>query len=231
MLTPSFYLAAYLFFIAVWIYRSVYLVKALRLTPEVKPTGTLLTCSPLVSVIIPMKNEEKNAGECLKRFLAQDYPNLEIIVVNDNSSDQTEAILRSLQIPYVNAAKTPSGWTGKNFAVHSGVAKAAGEWFLFTDADTRHEPSSVSASLAHARSNHLEFLTLLPRCLAESVLENLVQPSAMAFLGLWFPIERINDPNSPLYFGNGQYLLIKRSFMKKSAGMRPSKGLFWRILL
>lgn len=220
----------------VWIYRArialVTLARTPVLDPEYRYSGK---SNALVSVMIPVKNEERNIRDCLLSLLNQDYPNLEIIVINDSSTDQTEAILKSLgarnlltghaqetpsKVPllYFNAQATPPGWTGKNFALHSAIRYARGEWFLFTDADTRHESSSISAGISHAESRDLPFLSLLPRCLAEGFWENLIQPPAMGYLGAWFPPEKVNDPASKTYFANGQYLLIQRSLYEKIGG-------------
>ncbi len=202
-----------------WSARIYQLRKSLSLMPYVNPGSRPLDSKKKISVVIPMKNEGANARACVEALLKQDYPSFEVITVNDNSSDGTGKILESLPITVVhNTTPTPEGWTGKTFAITQGVPKATGDWLLFTDADTRHEPTSLSAALAHAQSKDLEFLTLLPRCLAESFWENLVQPMAMAFLGLWFPIQKINDPASKVYFGNGQYILISRRLYQKLGG-------------
>lgn len=103
---------------------------------------------------------------------------------------------------------------------------AKGEWLLFTDADTRHEPESVSAVVAHARSRGLRFLSLLPRCLTNGLIEDIIQPSAMVFLGLWFPIQKINDPHSSVYFANGQYLLMERKLYEEIEGHAKVKEEF-----
>ena len=217
----------FLFFIALgWRYRTLRLLKTMRLMPAVASCSPPTGKTEKISVIIPMKNEEANARACVKAFLAQDYPDFEVIAVNDNSSDLTEDILKSLPIHYINAPPKPEGWTGKNFAIHQAVPKASGEWFLFTDADTRHEKSSLSSALAHAQNRGLDFLTLLPRCLTGSFLENMIQPLAMALLGLWFPIEKINNPDSALYFANGQYLLIRRGLYEKLCGHEAVRGEF-----
>ncbi len=209
----------------VWLLRARRLSYTQRLTPVINP-DKIIRNGDLVSVVLPAKNEEKNIRECIERLQAQQYLNVEIIAVNDNSKDETENILRSMGAAYVNAPFTPEGWTGKNFAIHTGMQKARGEWLLFTDADTRHEPSSIAASLAHMKENGLEFLTLLPRCITGTWLEDLVQPATMAFLGLWFPMEKVNDPASPLFFANGQYLFIKRSLYEKLGGHEAVKGAF-----
>ena len=111
----------------VWIYRSWRAIQTLARTPVLKPhAADASSGTPLVSIIIPAKNEEANISECLNSLLGQDYPNFEILVVNDNSSDRTESILKSFgtKIRFFNAPLTPEGWTGKNFAIHTALSKA-----------------------------------------------------------------------------------------------------------
>ncbi len=223
-MSPVFMDARLWFFIliaGIWIRRSSLALHALYEAPVVNPEEHYpFPDCPKVSVIIPAKNEERNIGECLDRFLEQDYPNYEVIVANDSSKDRTADILKSYgsKIQTVNVSPTPKGWTGKNFAVHSALSHATGEWYLFTDADTRHCPSSISVSLAHARTRKLSFLTLLPECLTDGAMENIFQPAMMGFIGLWFPLNKINDPASPIHFANGQYLLIESDLYHRIGG-------------
>ncbi len=219
-----------LFILAGWIYRSWRSLSELKQAPTLRLSGPL-SRQGKVSVLIPAKNEEKNIVDCVKPFLAQLREGDEVIVINNCSTDRTEAILKELgaveirpedplgnsraKFSYLNTPPTPEGWTGKNFALHLGVQHAAGDWLLFTDADTRHEPGSVNVALSFAEKNKLDLLTLLPRCLAHGFWENLIQPCAMSYMGLWFPIRKINDPRSKVYFGNGQYLLIRAEHYRK----------------
>lgn len=233
-----------IFILAGWVYRSWRSLSELKQAPTLKLTGSASRHSR-VSVLIPSKNEEKNIADCVKPFLAQLREGDEVIVINNCSSDRTEAILKELGaieikgntphsprkplVPffgYLNTPPTPEGWTGKNFALHLGVQYASGDWFLFTDADTRHEPGSVNASLAFAEENKLDLLTLLPRCLAHGFWEETIQPCAMGYMGLWFPIRKINDPKSKVYFGNGQYLLIRTGHYRQIEGHDGVKEAF-----
>ncbi len=232
------------FLLAGWIYRS------WRSLSEIKQAPTLKLTAPVsrqgkVSILIPAKNEEKNIADCVRPFLTQLRNGDEIIVINNCSTDRTEAILKELgameikeerlalreNLPtpffgYLNTPPTPKGWTGKNFALHLGIEHASGDWLLFTDADTRHEPGSVDASLTFAEANKLDLLTLLPRCLAHGFWELLIQPCAMSYMGLWFPIRKINDPKSKVYFGNGQYLLLRADHYRKIGGHDAVKEAF-----
>ncbi len=210
-----------LFMLLVWAQRAKRALQTVTKVPAIKPgKDTPPNPAEKVSVIIPAKNEEKNIRECLERLLSQDYPNFEVIVADDRSTDRTAKILESFggKIRVVAVPPTPDGWTGKNFAIHSALPAATGSWYLFTDADTRHERFSVSASLAHAAARDYDFLTLLPRCIAETFVEKLIQPTAMGFMGLWFPIDKVNQPRSKMVFGNGQYLLIRKSLYQKMGG-------------
>lgn len=236
----------YLFFgfslivLFVWSARAQRALKTLLHSPEIRPEeGPPVAVS--VTIIVPAKNEEKNIRTCLEGLLLQDHPDFEILVVNDNSTDRTEQILQEMgaaRIPdhgrplgasrlrYLNSQPTPPGWTGKNYALHQAIPHARGEWFLFTDADTRHRPAGLSASLKYAAREKLQLLSLLPRCLTESFCERAIQPSAMGFTGLWFPIEKINDPSDPMVFGNGQYLLIHRDHYEAIGGHSAVRGEF-----
>ncbi|MBI3313223.1 MAG: glycosyltransferase [Candidatus Omnitrophica bacterium] len=214
----------------VWIYRSWRALQAIWQMPAItnKPKAAISN-PPFVSIIVPAKNEEKNIAACLKALLAQDYPAFEVIVVNDNSSDRTGQIIEELKnqkLISLNAPPTPAGWTGKNFALHSAIPAAKGQWFLFTDADTRHEPYSLSQSLHHALSRQLDLLTLLPRCIAGSFMEYFIQPCAMSYLGLWFPMEKVNNPADKAYFANGQFLMLKRSLYEAIGGHAAVRGEF-----
>lgn len=235
----------YLIALIVWAHRAKRALVTLKNAPVVLPATPPFPFggSPtFVSILVPAKNEESNIIQCVQSLLDQDYPNYEIIVVNDNSTDTTEELLQSLgalcinegassdaaqaRLRYLNCAPTPTGWTGKNFALHQAVSQARGEWYLFTDADTRHHPISLSASVTHAVSRNLTFLTLLPRCIAESFFEKLIQPAAMGLMGLWFPIEKVNDLQHPLHFANGQYMLIHRRLYQDIGGHEQVRTAF-----
>lgn len=227
--------------LAGWIYRSWRSLSELKQAPTLKFTGPRSRRGK-VSILIPAKNEEKNIADCLRPFLADIRKEDEVIVINNCSEDRTEAILKDLgaveirpldppgssraKFKYLNTPQTPEGWTGKNFALHLGVQHAAGDWFLFTDADTRHEPGGLDVSLAFAEENKLDLLTLLPRCITGSFWEEMIQPCAMSYMGLWFPIRKINDPKSGVFFGNGQYLLVRAEHYRRIGGHDGVKEAF-----
>lgn len=229
-LSDIFRLSFYAIVGMIWAFRARKALYALHQAPSIDPGFSLSREEklPWVSILIPAKNEQANIIACLDSLIAQNYASKEIIVANDNSTDQTEDILKSYlpRIQYFNVPPTPQGWTGKNFALHQAASRARGTWLLFTDADTRHEPACLSASIAHSVSRKLEFLTLLPRCLTHGFLEDLLQPAMMSLTGLWFPLDKINDPKSPVFFGNGQFILMTAHNYRKIGGHEKVKSQF-----
>ena len=124
------------------IYFLIYSIKSIKDVPKLSPLKTFKDIHfPMVSIILPSRNEEKYIEKCLDSLLRQDYPNYEIIAINDSSSDKTGEIIKRYsmahsKIIYVDAQPKPEGWTGKNWACYQGYLQSKGELFLFTDADT-----------------------------------------------------------------------------------------------
>ncbi|MFQ6069104.1 MAG: glycosyltransferase [Candidatus Aminicenantales bacterium] len=171
---------------------------------------------PLVSVLVPMRNEERNIENCLRSLLKQDYPCLEIIVLDDNSTDSSYEIAHRLTAEAVNlkvvkGKKLPPGWNGKNWACHQLSQLARGEWFLFTDADTVHTPHSISTAVASSQKNSSVFVTTIPGLSTKTWSEKLYLPIIhFAFLVL-LPFKLINySQDSRISCGIGPFMLIER---------------------
>ena len=178
---------------------------------------------PLVTAIIPAKDEEAALADCLASVCAQTYPNLEILVVDDRSTDGTGAIARRFaaddpRVRVLTITELPDGWTGKTHALQVASDSARGEWFWFLDADTRHEPDNLSIVLEYAREHRAEMASLLPEMRCETFWEDVVQPLAGVVLMQSFPLFRVNDDRSRLAFANGQYILIRRSAYDAAGG-------------
>jgi cellulose synthase/poly-beta-1,6-N-acetylglucosamine synthase-like glycosyltransferase len=122
---------------------------------------------PRVSVVVAARNEAATVERALPTMLALDYPDLEVIVVNDRSDDDTGAILDRLaatapRLRVVHVRELPPGWIGKNHALHTGADSATGEWVLFTDADIHFEPDTLLRAIAYSRAHSLDHLAAVP---------------------------------------------------------------------
>jgi glycosyltransferase involved in cell wall biosynthesis len=187
--------------------------------------------APLVSVILPARDEEQNLPRCLDSLSAQDYPNLEIIVVDDRSTDRTgeiahDAAMRDQRIRVLSIDHLPPGWTGKTHALQQAAELARGEWFWFIDADTDHAPESLSTLMEHARAEGASLVSLLPELRCESFWEQVAQPIAGVTLMQSFPLHVVNNDRSTLAFANGQCILIDRPAYLASGGHETVRDRF-----
>ena len=177
--------------------------------------------APLVSIIVPARNEQRNLPTLLLSLLAQDYPAIEVIVVDDASTDATGAIAaqwaaRDVRLRVVTGKGPRPGWTGKNHACWLGALAAHGAWLLFTDADTRHEAQALRTALELADSAGADAVSLFPQQCCESFWERLLLPFAYQqyFAGTdTRALERKDSKESKdgPALANGQYFLISRA--------------------
>lgn len=166
---------------------------------------------PSLSIIIPARNEADNLKRLLPSLQALEYPGeLEILVVDDQSTDGTGALAEQLGARVIRAESLPEGWHGKPHACHVGAQAAKGDWLLFTDADTVHEPHSAANAVSFAHDHALDGLTLFVKQAPQNPFEGAVLTAA--FAGLFAGVQ---DPN---YLMNGQYILIRRNVYEKSGG-------------
>jgi glycosyltransferase involved in cell wall biosynthesis len=180
---------------------------------------------PLVSVIIPARNEEACLGACLESLVAQTGVPFEIIVVDDHSTDRTREIAASFpNVQVIEARPLPSGWTGKNNAVTTGARQARGQWFLFTDADTVHSPGSTARALAEAEQNAAELLSYSPEQVVVGFWEMATLPVVFAELARQYPPSKVSDPLFPIAAANGQFILVRRDTYETVGGHAAIAG-------
>ncbi len=200
-------------------------------TPEVSIPQVSIpqVSSPEVSIIVPARNEEASLGACLESLTAQTGVTLEIIVVDDASTDRTREIAQGFAGVRVlsprprhedGAGKT---WTGKNNAVIAGAKAASAQWLLFTDADTVHLPGSLARALEEAKNERADLLSYSPEQLVVTFAERAVMPVIFAELAAHYPPRRVRDQNSGqsskqssrqgsgIAAANGQYILVRRA--------------------
>ena len=180
---------------------------------------------PRLSVVIPARDEGSTIGRALGSLLAQDYHDLEIVVVDDRSSDGTGDVLRELAAkdPRLIALRVddlPAGWLGKNHALWIGAARANGEWLLFTDADVVFAQGALRQAVAYAVDEGLDHLTLAPHLVARGLaLRAFVAFFGYAFIALWGAY-LANDPKSKRGVGVGAFNLVRRSAYERIGTMR-----------
>lgn len=171
---------------------------------------------PRVSIIVPARNEEREIAAGAASLLAQDYPDFEVVVVDDRSTDGTAGILAALarqsgRLRVVSGREPSPGWLGKPHALHQGAAAASGEVFLFVDADVRYDPRTLREAMDLLEAEQLDFLAILPRLEAKGFWEHVLMPFV---LGAFFagPGFLANTPwPRRVAAGGGAGNLIRRS--------------------
>ncbi len=169
-----------------------------------------------VSLIIPARNESATIGTLLGSVSQSTYPALEVIVVDDRSTDNTAAIVgdwaeRDPRIRLLPGTELPDGWLGKPWACHQGARAASGRVLIFTDADTIHQPTLIDHTVGALKAEQADLLTLNSQQLCISFWERLVMPQIWVLLGLRYPPARINRARRPhQVVANGQFIAVPR---------------------
>ncbi len=226
-------LRLYVAIIAIWPIR--YLVlryilgKSPLLTPG-SPTGAW-DDPPLVSAIIPARDEEAMIADCLGSVCRQNYPRLEILVIDDRSTDRTNEIAQRFakqdaRVRVLTNDQLPPGWTGKTYVLHRAGLQARGQWLWFLDADTVHAPEFLGVMMQYARTQRAALVSLLPELRCETFWEQVVQPLGGIVLMQSFPLHKVNDDRSKLAFANGQSILVDRSAYEAAGGHEAVRDRF-----
>ena len=180
---------------------------------------------PCISIIFAARNEEEKLPRALATLERIDYPDLEIVAVNDRSSDATPTILREAsridtRLKVVNVERLPPGWLGKTHALQTGYENSRGGWLLFTDADVRFRPDSLRKAIRLAQSLKLDHLTLM----GDVEMHGFWEKAALTFFALGFYIgtnpAAVADPRSSAYLGIGAFQLVTRDAYEKSGTHR-----------
>lgn len=182
---------------------------------------------PKLSVIVPACNEAAEIESCLRSLAAQDYPDLEIVAVNDRSTDETGAIMDRLapELPtlrVLHIEELPAGWLGKNHANHVGAKAADGEWLLFTDGDIKFDAGALRRAVTHARRESVDHLAVFPGLVFGGFWETALVCFFAFIFSLHFKPWRIRNPLYPdTYCGVGAFNLVRRSAHDAIGGHEP----------
>lgn len=173
--------------------------------------------APLVTVVVPARNEARNIEPCMRSILATSWPSLELIIVDDGSEDGTIDIARRVavgdrRVRVIANPELPAGWFGKQWACHNGARTARGRILCFTDADTRHGRELLARSVNAMRARGADLFSVVGGQTLGSFWERLLQPHIFALIGMRFgSTKRFNRTKDPFgKIANGQYMLITR---------------------
>ena len=209
----------------IWLYVAIRVVPMIRdrhlekLAPTEAPEGGF----PILSVILSARDEEADIGQCLNSILAAGYPNLELIVLNDRSTDKTGEIIdrvaaRDSRVQPIHIQTLPDGWLGKSHALHKGAERARGEYILFTDGDIMFKPGSLNRSVNFMREHKVDHLGLFPEgeeCPAlEATFKAFFLFGYLVFIKALEPIAG----GKYSYFGMGAFNMVRREAYEAIGG-------------
>jgi chlorobactene glucosyltransferase len=185
--------------------------------------GPWLGPKPKVSVIVAARNEEKMIGDCIRSLLGQSYPNLEIIAVDDSSTDSTLQILEKISIDDkrlrpVCAGKKPEGWVGKTWPCWRGFEGSTGEILLFVDADSKFRSDLLDLCVRYIEQKKIDMFSLGPRVKINGLWARSVLPLITGAINLLYPMQKVNDSASKRAYVFGTFFLVKRSVYEKTGG-------------
>lgn len=179
---------------------------------------------PRVSVLVPARNEERCISACVESLCQQNYPNYHIVVLNDGSTDATGTLLADLQTRYqhltvVTGSPLPDGWVGKSWACHQLSQQATGEYLLFTDADTVHQPDTLRAAVTMAEQDNLDFFSLIPYEELGTFGEHAVIPMVHMLYFSYLPNNLIvQNRRTSFSAANGQFMWFRRQAYEDVGG-------------
>lgn len=176
---------------------------------------------PKISIVIPACNESDTIQAAMESLLMVDYPHLEIIVVNDRSNDKTRQIIDQLSLHDARIIPThvnylPDGWLGKVNALHRGIEMTKSDWILVTDADVHFAEDSLKNAITYCRKDKIDFLTAIPDVITRGAALHVIIAQMFHQASLFFSPEKINDPSHPACYGQGAFMLMRKSTYLKS---------------
>jgi hopene-associated glycosyltransferase HpnB len=188
-----------------------------------------------VVIVVPARNEADSIADAVTSLLAQDYPALTLVLVDDDSTDGTadiagraaQALGKADRLEIVRNSTLPKGWTGKLWAVKQGIAAAeqrAPKYLLLTDADIVHAPDTVSWLVAHAEARNLVLTSLTARWRCVNLAERVHIPAFIYYFQMLYPFAWVNDPNSTMAGAAGGCMLVRADALRRAGGIDVIHG-------
>lgn len=213
--------------VCLWIPFVVVFFSACRKHTSLKPIVGSPNSSelPKLSVIVAARNESACIEACIRSLFRQDYPDLEVVAVNDRSSDDTGEILERLAVEFadrlrvVHVSLLTPGWFGKPHALDLGMKCVSGSVVCFTDADCEFlAPAALRTTVVEMQRGELDFLSIAAKYTMNSLRECLAVPCCAEALLIWLRPERVSDPDWPDAFCNGSFIMVRRAPFESIGG-------------
>ena len=178
---------------------------------------------PKLSLIAAACNEGDKVGPAARTLLALDYPDLEIILVDDRSTDETGEVLDRLaaedpRLRVLHVTELPDGWLGKVHALHRALGEATGEWVLFTDADVHFQPRALKTAVGYCLPRGLDYMAAFPIVWRTNLLLEAVIAASIRQLIATVRPWQLGDPQAGGYLGVGAFNLVRRSALAATKG-------------
>jgi Glycosyl transferase family 2 len=211
--------------VVVWLLHAFVFVRArasMRVLERLAPPapGTW----PSLSIVVPARNEEAHIEAALRSKLAQDYPDLEVVAVNDRSTDGTGAVMERVaaedpRLKVLHVSELPSGWLGKLHAMHLGVEASNGDWILLSDADVHLAPGTMRKAVAFAEAEGFDHVAALPSVWSTSFGLDAAVSAFLRSVLLVMRVWDIENPRSTAAGGCGAFNLMRRAAYRRSPGL------------
>lgn len=200
-----------------------------RLAPGDGPPSSDDDSGPKVSILVPARNEAANIGACVEACLASDWGRLEMVVVDDNSTDGTAELARAAgagdsRLHVVSGTERPPDWAGKAWACRRAAGEATGDLLLFVDADVRIHPATVRALVGAMKDGKLGLASAFGTWELVSFWERALIPTVGWFIRGATDLDRVNTPGRPEAFANGQLIMVEREAYESVDGHGAVKG-------
>lgn len=200
------------------------IARAMRCIPKLREIEPACPARwPRVSLIVPARDEATNLEPAIISRLRDGYPELELIIVDDRSTDGTGEIADAIaacdaRVVVEHVSALPDAWLGKVHALHRGVERASGEWLLFSDADVHYAPDTLRRAIAYLERERADHLGVIPEMRPRNFPVGVLQAAFLRLVVTGGRFPSIADPSSKAAFGAGVFSLIRRSALERTPG-------------